>query len=294
MKKMSAMKKQEALTGICFAAPATIGLITFFIIPFFICIWYTFTFGIGGTNFVGLKNYISIMNSSAFKLASQNTIKFIGIGCPVLIIVSFFCAQIFQQVFPFRNIFKMLLVYPMIIPIAATVTIVNMFCNESGYINMILEKNGVAAEDLLKSPAAFWVLLILYWWKNCGYMVILQLSGLNAIPPEYYETADIFGANYFQKMTNITLPIMKPTLFFIAIISVVNSFKCFREAYMLGGTRPNNSIYMLQHFLNNNFENLNYQRLSVAAVITFIVIFIPVFLLYRYCSNLSAGKDNGF
>ena len=89
------------------------------------------------------------------------------------------------------------------------------------------------------------------------------------------------GASYWQTLRYITLPLMTPTFFFILIVSIINSFKSFREAYLLGGANPHESIYMLQHFMNNNFQNLSYQRLSVAALLVFLVIFALVLVLFR-------------
>ena len=149
-----------------------------------------------------------------------------------------------------------------------------------GIVNGWLEGLGVPLTDWMNSPRAFWVLIGLYVWKNCGYNVILMLAGLNMIPTEYYQAADIEGASGRQKFTRITLPLIWPSLFFVFVMSVVNSFKSYREAFLLGGKHPHDSIYLLQHFLNNNFENLNYQRLSVAAVMLFMVIFALVAVLY--------------
>ena len=110
---------------------------------------------------------------------------------------------------------------------------------------------------------------------------MLFLAGLSAIPREYREAAASDGASYWQTLRYITLPLMTPTFFFILIVSIINSFKSFREAYLLGGATPHESIYMLQHFMNNNFQNLSYQRLSVAALLVFLVIFALVLVLFR-------------
>lgn len=110
--------------------------------------------------------------------------------------------------------------------------------------------------------------------------MILLLAGLNMIPGELYQSAAIEGAGGMQKFVRITLPLMWPSSFFAFVISVTNSFKSYREVFLLGGNHPHDSIYLLQHFLNNNFENLNYQRLSVAATLLFALIFALVGVLY--------------
>ena len=139
---------------------------------------------------------------------------------------------------------------------------------------------GKAYSDWIQSEYAFPILVGLYIWKNCGYDLILFLAGLAAIPKEYREAAASEGASYWQTVRYITLPLLMPTFFFILIVSIINSFKSFREAYLLGGANPHESIYMLQHFMNNNFQNINYPRLSTAALLIFVVIFLLVLLLF--------------
>ena len=141
--------------------------------------------------------------------------------------------------------------------------------HETGIVNIALQFFHMDAIDFMHSQYAFWVLIILYVWKNCGYNVILFVAMLESVPKEYYEEASLQGAGSLAKMWYITLPVSVPYLFFILIISFVNSFKAFREAYVLFGNYPDNSIYMIQHFINNNFENINYTRISTSAVLVF-------------------------
>ena len=140
---------------------------------------------------------------------------------------------------------------------------------------------GLPIEDWVQSEYAFPLLIALYIWKNCGYDLVLFLAGLSAIPREYREAAASQGASYWQTLRYITLPLMTPTFFFILIVSIINSFKSFREAYLLGGANPHDSEIARQHFMNNNFQNLSYQRLSVAALLVFLVIFALVLVLFR-------------
>lgn len=113
-------------------------------------------------------------------------------------------------------------------------------------------------------------MVALFLWKNTGYHVLIFFSGLQMIPKEYYENAKLDGAGAFRCFRSITFPLMLPILGFNFLLAMMNSFKCFREAFLIGGTHPHESIYLLQHFMNNNFENLNYQRISVASVLMFV------------------------
>ena len=115
-------------------------------------------------------------------------------------------------------------------------------------------------------------MLILYLWKSTGYAVVLLLAGLIAIPPDHYAVAQVEGANWWKAFRYITMPQMWYALFIAFVFSLINAFKCFREIFLVGGEHPHPSVYMLQHFINNSFENLNYQRLSVASVLLFLVL----------------------
>ena len=116
------------------------------------------------------------------------------------------------------------------------------------------------------------MMLILYLWKSTGYAVVLLLAGLMAIPPDHYAVAQVEGAGRWQAFRYITMPQMWYALFIAFVFSLINAFKCFREIFLVGGEHPHPSVYMLQHFINNSFENLNYQRLSVASVLLFLVL----------------------
>lgn len=277
---MSARAKRQRHTAWLLASPVLAGLVVFFAVPFAITLWYSVTFGVGGASFVGLSNYAKVFRSSAFRLAAANTLRFLLVGVPLIMVLGFAIALLLQRKFAGTKLFRSVLLFPMVLPVASVVMVVDVFFAQYGIVNGWLENLGLPLTDWMNSPRAFWVLIGLYVWKNCGYNVILMLAGLNMIPTELYQTADIEGASGWQKFTRITLPMVWPSLFFVFVMSVINSFKSYREAFLLGGKHPHDSIYLLQHFLNNNFENLNYQRLSVAAVMLFAIIFALVALFY--------------
>ena len=111
---------------------------------------------------------------------------------------------------------------------------------------------------------------------------ILLLAGLVTIPTDQYESADLDGASGLQKFFYITTPQMWYSVFFALIFSVINAFKCFREIFLIGGEHPSSELYMLQHFINNSFNNLNYPKLSVASVLLLVIIvaFFGVFYVF--------------
>ena len=148
---------------------------------------------------------------------------------------------------------------------------------------------GVERIDWLKSSQAQIVVVTMYLWKNIGYNMILFMAGLANIPRELIEVADIDGATPWFKFQNITLRYLSPTILFVTILSLINSFKVFREVYLLTGEYPVESLYMLQHFMNNTFKALDYQKLSAAAVLMSVVMVGIIALLFIFEDKL--GKD---
>ncbi|MCL2499636.1 MAG: ABC transporter permease subunit, partial [Defluviitaleaceae bacterium] len=129
--------------------------------------------------------------------------------------------------------------------------------------------------------ASYAILLLYHFISPLSILfIILFQAGLDFIPKDYYEYASIEGAGRFRQFRIVTLTYLGPTFLMVFILSVVNSFKVFREIYLLTGTHPNQSIYLLQHFLNNQFANLNYQFMASASFFTFGFIFILVLGMY--------------
>lgn len=287
---MNKMQKRKTYTAFILVSPVLAGVLVFFLIPFIVALWYSLTFGVGGAEFVGLANYLRVARSPAFMLAAKNTVKYILMSVPLTMVISFIVAILLRRNGFASGLFRSALLFPMVVPIAGTIMVVQVFFNDRGIINSWLANSGMNQYSWLNSDKAFVVLVGMYIWKNLGYIIILMLSGMNMIPKELFEIAEIEGAKPLQVIRKITLPLMGSTLFMVMVLSIINCFKSFREAMVLGGTHPHDSIYMLQHFMNNNFENLNYQRLSVAAVMIFILIFLIVGLLYKAQNKLDENS----
>ena len=282
------LRQKNSFAGFLLCLPAIIGLCLFFVIPFELCIYMSFTKSTINPEFVGLANYTDILGSSAFRLAAGNTFKFIAVAVPVIMMFSMCVALLLYKKLGGHGFFRSVFIFPLVLPTASVVLFFQVVFANGGVIDSLLGALNVPVADWMNSPFAFVSLVILYVWKNCGYNIVLFLAALNSVPPNYYEAAEIDGANGKNKFFGITLPLITPYSFFILIISVVNSFKAFREAYILYGAYPNQSIYMLQHFMNNNFQNLNYIRLSVGAILVFLMIFVVVFILYKLKNKMGS------
>ena len=273
------IRKKEALTGALFALIPLAGLLAFFFIPFMISIYLTLYAGMGAY-FAGLQNYMNLFASEAFRLAVKNTMRFIGAGSPLLMALSLFAALALTGRLKGKIMLRSMLALPMAVPPVSVILFYRVLFERNGAMNYILNSLGMAPVDFLSSGNAFYILLLLYVWKNLGYNMILFMAGLSQIPGEFYEAAGMDGAGPVKRFMYITLPLIAPVSFFVFVMTIIQAFRSFREIFALSGLYPDLSIYMLQHFMNNNFLNLNYQRLGSAAFLTFIFIFAIVGLLF--------------
>jgi multiple sugar transport system permease protein len=224
-----------------------------------------------GSGFVGMENYRMVMENEAFRLAAGNTARFMAVCLPLLLVLSLGTAVLVGHVTKFQRWMKTGFLLPMAIPAASVVVFFQMVFDEKGWLGQLVGVFGITGRDWLASDSAFWILVACYIWKNLGYDMILWLAGLGAIPEEQYEAARVQGAGEWACFWYITLPQLKETTFVTGLLSFVNAFRVFREAYLLAGDYPHESIYMLQHLFNNWFVNLDIQKMTAAAVMLVIL-----------------------
>ena len=153
------------------------------------------------------------------------------------------------------------------VPIASVILVWQVLFDYNGLVNVLLTRLGLDKIDWLKSDYAPLVIVLLLLWKNLGYNMILFMAGLSSVPKDQIEVARLESATEGQIFRMIKLRYLSSTIMFVIIMSLINSFKVFREVYLLSGDYPYNSLYMLQHFMNNTFQSLDYQKLSSAAII---------------------------
>lgn len=272
--------RSDAAVAFVFLAPSLIGFSLFYIIPFAIGAVYSFQDGSQAGHFVGLANYADLLRSESFRKATWNTLWFTSVSVPVMIVCSLLIAAALNRQVYFRSWLRMAYVMPLVVPVASVVLVWQTLFDWNGGLNHLLEVWGMDRVDWLNSAWARAVVLFLYIWKNMGYNVILFLAGLQQIPADYYEVARLEGASRMRQFS-ITLVYLMPTMLFVVIMSIMQSFKVFRETYLLSGDYPHDSIYMLQHYMNNMFSALDIQKLTSAAILMVAAIWIIVAALFR-------------
>ncbi len=274
-------KHGRQLAGLLFLLPGFAGIAVFYLIPFGDVVRRSFLQASGGV-FCGMENYRTVLGNGAFLLAAKNTARFVLVCLPLLLLLSLFLALLVNGLsLRLKTLFKSAFLLPMAIPAASVVLLWKVMFDVHGFVNGLLALAGISPVDWMNSGAAFAVLVFSYIWKNLGYTLVLWLAGLSSVPQGVYEAAQIDGAGRLAGFFRITLPLMKPMIFTIVVLSLLNSFKVFREAYLVSGNYPQEQIYLLQHLFNNWFVDLSIDKMAAGSVLLALIIAAIVTTLQR-------------
>lgn len=283
------MAKKERRQCSVFLIPSLGGVSVFYLIPFVFVIAYALEDNPVSKNFVGLKNFVTVLKNAAFKQAAVNTLKFSFMAVPLAVIIALLMAILLDQSIPLASKFRSIFLSPMMVPVASIILVFRVLFDYNGAVNLMLKTLGAGSIDWIKSNYAPFIILLLFLWKNLGYNMILFLAALGTIPREMMEVALLDSSNSLKLFFIIKIRYLSPTILFVTIMSLINSFKIFREVYLLSGSYPHESMYTLQHFMNNMFNSLDYQKLSAAAILMSIVMIVIIFILYMLENRF--GKD---
>jgi multiple sugar transport system permease protein len=282
-------RSRDRLGGYLWLAPSLLGVAAFYIIPFFIIIYYSMIDNPLHGNFVFLDNFVSLLDNRAFRLAARNTFSFSIMAVPLAVVLSLLIALMLEARIPLKSQFRTFFLSPMMVPVASIVLIWQVLFHPNGAVNELLMILGLTGIDWMQSEHNQLVVVILFLWKNLGFNMILFMASLSNIPREQLETAEVEGAGAIQKFFAIKIRYLSPTLLFVTIFSLINSFRIFREVYLLTGDYPYDGLYLIQHFMNNIFRALDYPRLAAAAVLMAVVMVALIATLF--VAEHRFGKD---
>ena len=240
------LKKVKRSSGL-FIAPSFLGVLLFFVIPFMVVIFYSLVDNPISQNFVGLENFKYVMGNNAFKKAVSNTFRFSIIAVPLAVVLSLLLAIVLEAKLPFRSQFRTFFLSPMMVPVASIVLIWQVLFSYNGVVNEITALFGVEKIDWLKSEYSHIVIVVLFLWKNLGYNMILFMAALASIPKDILEVARLESATALQTFFYIKVRYLSSTFLFVTIMSLISSFKVFREIYLLTTDYPYDTIYMLRY-----------------------------------------------
>ncbi len=271
------MRQLKKWKGLIFVLPSLVGVLIFYIIPFFKSLVYCFTTGLVKKHFVGLANFKTLFENKNYHLAMYNTVFITGIALPSLCLLSLAVTLVIGKQIQKLKWVQGILLIPMALPAASLMLVWQDLFAEKGLLNALV--NGQV--NWLESAYAPWIIIFLIVWKNLGYNVLLLMGSLLMMPKEYEEAAQLDGGNALKIAWYVKVPYLMPMFFFTCVISLSNCFKIFREVYLLQGDYPQTNLYLLQHFMNNHFTKLNYDLLATAAFMLYTFLFIIIFFLTR-------------
>lgn len=263
------------------------GFCLFYLVPFIVSFFYSIVDNPINGVFCGLQNYKELFENQYFLRGLKNTAMFMVISIPLNMALSLGVALIIHNMKRYPKFFSLIFLIPLAIPSATSAFFWESFFGLHGTLNKFLSMFGIAGMDWFDSKYSMTVMVIVFIWKNIGYNMALFLSGLSSIPEQYYEYADVEGAGTWWKFRHITWVYLTPTTFLVLIMTFVNSFKVFKEIYLITGEYPPEGLYVLQHYMNNMFLSLNYSKLASAVYILTIVIVLFVACLFRTERKLS-------
>ena len=272
------LQTKNALKGFSLILPLLLGCLVFYGLPFLLVVWYSL---FQGGRFTALDTYIRLLENEVFRIALKNTFGFLAVGLLLILMISYAIALLLRDPVRRSKLLQSVVLLPFVMPVVGTVVLVDVLFAETGLWSKIYMALGLPVADWLQSDSAFWIAVGLYLWKNTGYCVLILLSGLVTVPQEHYDAAALDGASAWQRFLHITVPQMWYSVFFGGVFSLINAFKCFREIFLIGGDTPGESLYMLQHFINNSFQKLSYGKMAAASILLTGVLCIAFALCYR-------------
>jgi len=249
--------------------------------PVFFSIFLTFNKWdvISPMQFVGFKNFIRLSQDQLFVKSIWNTLLFLVINIPLQLVIALFFAELLNQKIMLKGFFRAAFFLPVIVSgVVVTIVWQQLYGFDSGLLNRILVSIGFDRIGWLVDPKiAMPSIAIMATWKNVGLYIILFLVGLQTVPKQFYEAADLEGANHWQKFTKITLPLINPTIFIVVILSTIGGFSLFIEPYIMTGGGPLNST--LSALLYIYKQGFFYGNMGYAATLGFFFAFIIIIVV---------------
>ncbi len=271
--------RAERYIGYVFVAPWVIAFLCFELIPTAAAFFFSLTDWsvVGTANFIGFANYIEMFTKDRLFLTSiSNTLYYVAFSVPLTVVSAFVLALLLNAKVRGQTVFRTLFYLPALIPtVAGTIVWIWIFDTNNGILNYFLGLLGAEPIRWLSSP--LWskpALIIMSLW-GIGSGMVIYLAGLQNIPQELYEAAEVDGANPLQKLLRITAPLMTPTIFFNLILGIISSFQVFNSAFIMTGGGPiNSTLFYMLHIYNNAFTHWRMGYASALSVVLFLFVLV--------------------
>lgn len=254
-----------------------IGVCVFNIIPLIITLLDSFRPAYG-ENWFDLTSFRLVMENKAFQLAMKNTVIFTIVNIVLVLLLSLGLARILASKAPGKTI-GIIFSIPMIIPTVSVAALLKLLFEQRGLLNKMLVPSGITNINWLDSDWAVIILAIMFLWKNLGFTMLIWVLSIQNVNESIKDAAMVDGANNNDIFKHIIFPDLKNALLLNLTILIINVFKIFREAYLIGGEYPHESIYMLQHIFNNWFRENEYTKIACGGVLYLLLIGSSILLI---------------
>jgi multiple sugar transport system permease protein len=283
------MARADAFWGYAMIAPGLIGMLIFYIWPMFQTFYFSFTeWGpFGDAVWTGLANYRALFSGPEFLMALRNTLVYTVLSVSITEAIALVLAVLLNQKLRGMSVYRTLYFIPVVtMPVAIGLVWRWLYNSDYGIINYLLGLVGIQGANWLSDPdLALYAIVVVGVWSGLGYALVLFLAGLQTIPAEYYDAASVDGAGALVKFFRITLPLLSPTVFFVTVISLIDSLQVFDLIFVMissgrsASTSPviDQTQSLVYLFYKNTFV-INEQGLGAAVVLTLFIIIVLITL----------------
>jgi multiple sugar transport system permease protein len=237
-----------------------------------------------GVEIIGIENYVAVLTDARFQKAAANTAVFVLVGVPLTVVLGLGAAVLLNQgMVKFRTLFRVGFYLPVVTSIVAIAVVWRLLLGtEVGFVNGVLEGFGIDGPGWLSDERyALWSIIGVAAWRNLGFLMVVFLAGLQTIPKDLYEAAEVDGANAWERFLGITLPLLRPTLLFAFVITGIGYVQFFEEPYVMTEGGPLNSTLSMALYSYNQFGFGNYGYTAAASFVLFIAIATVTFVQFR-------------
>ncbi|MDN5570510.1 MAG: sugar ABC transporter permease [Propionibacteriaceae bacterium] len=276
-RRTNRLRRRNTLIGLGFIAPNFIGFAVLTLVPVITLFYYALTSwnAFGRATFTGLDNFARLWRDPSFWVSFWNTLYYAAFHIPLTLIVSLGLALLLNRKLRGVAFFRTAAFFPYITSIVAIAVVWNMlFSPDFGPINQFLRFLGVANPPGWTASAAWSMpaVIIVSIWRDMGYYMLLFLAGLQTIPGELYEAAKMDGANAWQRFWNVTIPSLRPTMFFVTVMLTIGAFKIFDLILVMTEGGPGQSTLVLsQYIYQKGFQENDFGYASAVAIVLFVI-----------------------
>ncbi|HEY3334319.1 MAG TPA: sugar ABC transporter permease [Candidatus Limnocylindrales bacterium] len=289
----SGWRWRDDLIGWAFAAPFVILFLLFLAFPIAASFALSFTsFGLRdlqnpvGATFVGIDNYVTLFSDPKFFTSLFNTVYFVVLGVPLTLVFGLLIANALNRgITRFKTAYRVGYYIPVITSIVAIAVVWRFLLNpDVGLINMALSSLGIKGPAWLADPAlAMPSIIAMAVWRNLGFAMIVFLAGLQAIPAVLYEAASIDGAGRWEAFRSVTLPMLRPTILFMTVITTIGYLQLFEEPFVMTGGGPlDKTLSVTMYMYQQGFTFFHQGYASAVAYVLFVIVAIVAFLQFKF------------